>query len=542
MVVAQELNIDTSASAMDMASSMFGSGITIVSADYTGANSASGVFSDGDNTAPNLTPSDTGVILSTGNASDVTNSSGDANTSSGTSTNLGEAGDSDLTQIAGATTYDAAIFEATFVPDGEILTMQVVFSSEEYLEYVNSGFNDAVGIFVNGQQAELTVGDGDITINNINTTSNSNLYIDNPANAETINTEMDGLTVTLTLKAPVNAGEENTIKIAIADGGDAAYDSNLLIAGDSVQTALVAEDDDITLDINNTGVLDVLGNDSSTNPGTLTIVAINGQPVVAGQEIQLSTGEIITVNGDGTLSIAADGDEGTTQFSYQVEDSEGVTDTAFVEITTTPCFVAGTHVKTPNGNVLIEMLRPGDRVLTRDHGAQVVQWVGMSRRRAVGKDAPIKISKNALGIHDEIEVSPNHRILLVTGYAEMLFGEREVLAKAKFLVNGTDIYVRDDGAEVVYVHLLFEQHELIWANELQSESYHPGPETMQGFDAETQDEIIRLMPSDDVFTGYGYGPSARLSLRNYECRALLKQSAPLPGIANWEGLDTKRPS
>ncbi|MEP5376668.1 MAG: choice-of-anchor L domain-containing protein, partial [Hyphomicrobiales bacterium] len=222
MVVAQELNIDTSASAMDMASSMFGSGITIVSADYTGANSASGVFSDGDNTAPNLTPSDTGVILSTGNASDVTNSSGDANTSSGTSTNLGEAGDSDLTQIAGATTYDAAIFEATFVPDGEILTMQVVFSSEEYLEYVNSGFNDAVGIFVNGQQAELTVGDGDITINNINTTSNSNLYIDNPANAETINTEMDGLTVTLTLKAPVNAGEENTIKIAIADGGDAA--------------------------------------------------------------------------------------------------------------------------------------------------------------------------------------------------------------------------------------------------------------------------------------------------------------------------------
>ena len=50
--------------------------------------------------------------------------------------------------------------------------MQVVFSSEEYLEYVNSGFNDSVGIWVKGVQAELTVGDGSISIDNINTTSN----------------------------------------------------------------------------------------------------------------------------------------------------------------------------------------------------------------------------------------------------------------------------------------------------------------------------------------------------------------------------------
>ncbi|MEY8840424.1 choice-of-anchor L domain-containing protein, partial [Cribrihabitans sp. XS_ASV171] len=247
MPSAQDLPIDTSASAEAMAAEMFGTGIDIVSASYTGAAAASGIYTDGDAVAPGITPSDSGVILSTGRAGDITNASGDANASSGTSTRFGRAGDSDLDEIAGARTYDAAVFEAEFVPEGSTLTMQVVFSSEEYLEYVGSGFNDAVGVWVNGEKAELTVGDGDITINNINDESNSNLYNDNPASAEAYNTEMDGFTVTLTLKAPVTPGAVNTIKIGIADGGDGHYDSNLLIAGDSVQTALIAQDDSVEI-------------------------------------------------------------------------------------------------------------------------------------------------------------------------------------------------------------------------------------------------------------------------------------------------------
>jgi len=243
MPTASELPIDTEASALDMAQAMFGTGISIVTASYSGAASASGIYSDGDAVAPGVTPSESGVILSTGRATDITNSAGDANTSAGTTTNQGLGGDDDLTAVSGQATFDAAVFEADFVPEGSTLTMQVVFSSEEYLEYVNSGFNDAVGVWVNGVQAELTVGSGDITINNINDTSNSNLYIDNPASAESFNTEMDGFTVALTLKAPVKAGEVNSIKIGIADGGDAAFDSNLLIAGQSVQTALVAGDE-----------------------------------------------------------------------------------------------------------------------------------------------------------------------------------------------------------------------------------------------------------------------------------------------------------
>ncbi|WP_425044809.1 choice-of-anchor L domain-containing protein [Primorskyibacter sp. S87] len=363
----QKLPIDTKASASEMADAMFGTGIEIVSASYSGAGSASGIYSDGDSIAPHLTPSDTGVILSTGKATAVTSGMGDSNQSSGTSTNHGRSGDKDLEDIAGTKTFDAAVIEAEFVPQGSELTMQITFSSEEYLEYAGSGFNDAVGVFVNGEKAELTIGDGDITINNINDVSNQNLYVDNPAHAEVAETEMDGFTVTLTLKAPVNPGEVNSIKIAIADGGDGAYDSNLMIAGNSVQTALIARDDELTLTENSALTLNVLTNDSTANGGTLSLTHINGQAVEAGDSVELATGETITLNPDGTFSVVAAETPGSSAFSYRVADGSGNSDTAFVTLHTEPdvaCFVAGTLIQTATGHQPVELLTPGTMVWT----------------------------------------------------------------------------------------------------------------------------------------------------------------------------------
>lgn len=524
MPTASELPIDTSASAMDMADAMFGSGVEIVSATYTGHKAASGIFSDGDEIAPDITPSDSGVILSTGKASSITNSKGEANASAKTTGKMKTAGDDDLSEIADAKTYDASIFEATFVPDGNTLTMQVVFSSEEYLEYVGSGFNDAVGIWVNGQPAELTVSsDSNIAINEINDSENSNLYVNNPANAELANTEMDGFTITLTLKAPVIAGEPNTIKIGIADAGDDKYDSNLLIAGDSIQCQLVAHDDEVSVNADSTATIDVMANDENGGGGTLTITAINNQPVEAGDSVTLNTGEVVTLNADGTFTIQADGDIGSTVFTYQVSDDLGNSDTGYVNVeTTVPCFVAGTQIVTQTGMVNVEDLEPGHKILTRDNGFQALRWIGKTTRLATGADAPIRFEAGALGPHEMVEFSPNHRVLFQSPQATLLFGESEVLVKAKDLVNGDTITIQDTGAPVTYVHLLFERHEIVRANGMDSESYHPGRETLDGFDADTRDEILRLLPNMDAMMGYGFGPSARVSLKKYEAHALLK--------------------
>ncbi|KAE9632227.1 choice-of-anchor L domain-containing protein [Parasedimentitalea maritima] len=523
MPIASELPIDTTATAMDMANSMFGNGVSIVDASYSGAQSASGIYSNGDTVASGITPSDTGVILSTGNAADITNSSGDANLRADTSTNNHLDGTSELDALAGMETFDAAVFDATFVPEGSVLTMQITFSSEEYLEYVDSGYNDVVGIWVNGVQAELTIGDGDISIDNINDSSNQNLYVNNAASDDPYNTEMDGFTITMTLKAPVIAGEENTIRIGIADAGDGVYDSNLLIAGDSVQVELIALDDDLTISGDGSETLDILGNDINEGGASLTITHINGQPVSAGDTLVLPTGEEVTLNADGTLAISNDTDvDETNTFTYTVADDLGNTDVGIVEVTTdtslpgAACFVAGTLIDTVEGPIAVEELEPGCLVETRDHGAQPLRWIGRSPRRAEGADAPVVFAAGALGNHHCIALSPNHRVMIASERAELLFGQSEVLIKAKHLVNDCSIRVQADGKPVVYVHLLFDQHEIICGNGLESESYHPGAETLDAFDPETRAEVIDLIEK-----WQGYGPSARPALKSHESRLLL---------------------
>ena len=84
------------ATANDMAISMFGNGITIISATYAGVAAASGTYTGGDASAPDITPAATGVILSTANATAVTNCSGDVNAAEGTGTDHGTSSDSDL--------------------------------------------------------------------------------------------------------------------------------------------------------------------------------------------------------------------------------------------------------------------------------------------------------------------------------------------------------------------------------------------------------------------------------------------------------------
>ena len=335
---ATELAINTAATALDLATTIFGNGVTVGTATLTGNVAASATYSGADATLGAIAPADEGIILSTGNAAGFTNSSGtlDTNISEATaSTNHAGAGDTALGTATGQTTFDAVVLEATFKPDDDFITMLFIFSSEEYLEYVNGGVNDAFGVWVNGAYVPFNpVASGVASIDTINDVTSSNLYLDNDPTADTYNTEMDGSTLTLSINAPVNAGALNTIRIALADGGDGVYDSNVLIAADSVQTVAIAFDDDATIEANTATTIDVLDNDIDTTGLGLTITEINGVPVIVGQTVTLPTGEQVTLNADNTLTVLADGDLGSEPFTYTVVDSAGNTRVAFITLTT----------------------------------------------------------------------------------------------------------------------------------------------------------------------------------------------------------------
>jgi len=334
-MISSLLPVTTKVTALDLAETMFGDGIKIVSASYTGDPQSAGIYTDGMTVAPGAVPSDSGVILSSGKANEITNGKGPANEAPNTSTDTkGIDGNAAMNAIAGVKTYDAAFLDAEFVPVGDTLTMRLVFSSEEYPEWVDSGFNDAVGVWVNGVLLTLSIGDGTISIDNINPTTNANLYQDNSTGS--LNTEMDGVTLVLTLKVAVKPGEVNTIRIGIADAGDAIYDSSLMIVADSIQTALIAQDDEVAVTAKGETVVSLLDNDTVKGRDGVTITHIGDQAVAVGTIVTLPMGERLRLNADGTVSIWATSATAPVIFSYTITDATGTADTAFVTITPSP--------------------------------------------------------------------------------------------------------------------------------------------------------------------------------------------------------------
>ncbi len=519
MVAGVELPIDRNATASEMAETIFGDGVTVISATYTGDRDSSGIYTNGDTITPGVTPSDTGVMFSTGDLRGFTNNNASqSNLSTGRTTNSsGPNNVAEFNAAAGTNTYDASYLDVDFIPTGDTMSLQLVFASEEYPEYTNSVFQDFVGVWVNGNFVELSVGDGDVDPGNLNGGENQNLFQDNTN--DQFNTEMDGITITLTLTMDVNPGVMNSLRIGIADVGDSAYDSTLIIAADSAQTSLTANDDSITIAPNATKTLDVLANDDNSTGGTLTITQINGQDAVVGVPIVLSSGQSITLNANGTLDVTADGDTETVNFTYTVESSTGTVASAFVTVDSVPCFVSGTLIQTLDGEVPVEELQPGDMVITKDDGAQPLRWIGSRQVEAEGDFAPIHIAANTFGEHRPLLLSPLHRVLIKDGLAELLFGEPEVLVAARDLVNDHSVR-RVTGGMVEYVHILFARHQVVISQGLETESFLPGPQIKSSFEAEMVDEICELFPELDANTGDGYGQAARRTLRRYEAQLL----------------------
>lgn len=180
------------------------------------------------------------------------------------------------------------------------------------------------------------------------------------------------------------------------------------------------------------------------------------------------------------------------------------------------CFASGTLIRTPQGDVPVEHLLPGDLACTLDHGPQPLRWVGKRKVAARGKFAPIRIAKGALGNTRDLVVSPQHRMLIRGWRAEMLFDQPEVLVAALHLIDDTRIR-RIEGGRVTYHHLLFDTHQIIFAEDAPSESFHPGDWSLGTLGDAARTEVLDLFPE---LATQGYGASARVALKSHEAALL----------------------
>jgi hypothetical protein len=161
------------------------------------------------------------------------------------------------------------------------------------------------------------------------------------------------------------------------------------------------------------------------------------------------------------------GSDTNREIVWSATDSFGTTATTTSTLVTL-CFLSGTRIATPAGEVAVETLQPGDLVRLADGGTAPVRWMGrntIARRFSDPvRDWPIRVRAGALA-----ENMPSRDLLLSPGHAVRV---GDVLAQAVALVNGTTI-VREARVpeSFVYWHIELDAHALVLAENTPAESF-----------------------------------------------------------------------
>ncbi|WP_299969458.1 Hint domain-containing protein [uncultured Roseobacter sp.] len=172
------------------------------------------------------------------------------------------------------------------------------------------------------------------------------------------------------------------------------------------------------------------------------------------------------------------------------------------------CFTSGAAIKTPHGDVLIDDLRVDDLVSTMDNGPQPIRWIG---KRYVGaaelarnpRMRPILIKRGVMGVERDLLVSRQHGMLL-----------GDALARAVHLIGHPGIRVANGKRGVTYIHLMFEMHQIIFAESAPSESFYPGSVGLKMMSSAARMELLEMFPElatkgSKPSIAAHYGPVAR---------------------------------
>lgn len=246
-----QLNITDAATAQALAQKLVGDGVTITNISFSGNLAMTGFFKNISGTNINI---DSGVVLTTGRARTVSPNFGvDGPSSQDASTSWGLPGDADLSAAIGTPTLEACVLQFDFIPLGDSIRFNYVFSSEEYDPAFVCNYNDAFAFFISGpgisglKNIALVPNTSiPVSIFNVNDVRNASgnplcpnnpsYYVNNVGNAFFTH---EGHTKVLTALERVQPCATYTLKLVIADVGDRFFDSGVFLqAGSLVSNAI----------------------------------------------------------------------------------------------------------------------------------------------------------------------------------------------------------------------------------------------------------------------------------------------------------------
>lgn len=391
---------------------------------------------------------------------------------------------------------------------------------------LGSGNDTAIG---SDQADTIHTGDGNNTVN----AGGGNDSITTGSGVDTVDLGDGDDTVTVIGGANVLTGGAGTDTLAVDAGatgpivvsvdndgtGTAALDgaTSTLSGMETFTGRDTGDTDSITLETTVTDRSTISGIDQTAAIGTYT--PTSGGPAIAfGGAGEPTLESILNDNTSaGTISITG-GDESGTIGDISFSEMETINFT-----TSAVCFTPEGIIETAQGLKRIRDLAVGDKVLTRDNGYQELRWiykglVPQERLRAKRDLTPVVVKKDTFGpnVPDrDMTVSPGHMLLVSGDVPREMFGETEVLVPAKRLVNVEGVY-RKQSAQladgVVYVHLVFDAHEVVRVDGMWSESFRPSPASLKMIHREGYNELRSIFPELNVRTANTLFPEVRPSL------------------------------
>ena len=223
--------------------------------------------------------------------------------------------------------------------------------------------------------------------------------------------------------------------------------------------------------LHNAGVIEFDNTVFSPPPTTQTIkdVIWGDEFVIIGQDF---TGGLVNYN-DSTnvLTVTKNGSTVFTMDNIFLQSGATGGFSASGNVIVATCYVRGTMIQTPTGDLAVETLRPGMQVITLVDGENVprtVKWVGhrridLTRHPRPETVAPIRIVRDAFADnvpHTDLLLSPDHAVF-VDG----------LLICIRQLANGSTIRMERSWTAVDYYHVELNEHAILLAEGLPVESY-----------------------------------------------------------------------
>ncbi|WP_324752984.1 Hint domain-containing protein [Roseovarius sp. Pro17] len=256
------------------------------------------------------------------------------------------------------------------------------------------------------------------------------------------------------------------------------------------------------IDQDDNDLIDQLAGDSVDGVGitrsypgdTVTVTIPGGATVtITGVTFYLADGRVVFTPSDGSAL------ETSTFVSSTFVNTQGPLPVSSLG---PPCFVAGTLIETADGKKAVETLEPGEIII--GYGGEQLILTKVLRSSLFIRDLvnnpnlrPVRIMAGSLGNglpERDLLVSRQHRMLVQSRIAERMFDTSEVLISAIKLTGMAGIFVDESITAVEYVHVLFEQHEIIYAEGAPTESLFTGPEALKGISLEAREEILSIFP------------------------------------------------